>query len=271
VRVTFATEPAPAKANEDFVAATATAVVVLDGATVPGDLGLGCHHGTAWFVQRLGARLLWLLTVHPGRPMADALAMAIEDTGALHADTCQLDHPGTPSTTVAAVRERGDMIDYLVLADSTVLLDGLAGVQVITDDRIQGVALAEHAAARRHPIGSPASRQEFSALASELRRYRNRAGGFWVASVHPEAAQHAVSGSVPRADLTRLAVLTDGATRLADGFKLVAWSDVLGLLANDGPEELIRRTRQAEAADPEGVKWPRSKQYDDATAVFCRL
>jgi hypothetical protein len=32
--------------------------------------------------------------------------------------TCDLDHPGTPSATVAILREQPDTIDYLVLGDT---------------------------------------------------------------------------------------------------------------------------------------------------------
>jgi hypothetical protein len=31
--------------NDDFIAATASAVVVIDGASVPAGLGTGCGHG----------------------------------------------------------------------------------------------------------------------------------------------------------------------------------------------------------------------------------
>jgi single stranded DNA-binding protein len=35
-----------------------------------------------------------------------------------------------------------------------------------------------------------------------------------------------------------------------------------------GPEELLHQVRTAEAADPEGRQWPRTKRSDDATAVY---
>ena len=38
-----------AATNEDFVAATASVVIVLDGASAPTGVETGCVHGTIWF------------------------------------------------------------------------------------------------------------------------------------------------------------------------------------------------------------------------------
>jgi hypothetical protein len=43
------------------------------------------------------------------------------------------------------------------------------------------------------------------------------------------------------------------------------------LLDESGPEELLRQVRAAEAVDPEGRQWPRTKRSDDATAVYLVL
>jgi hypothetical protein len=50
--------------------------------------------------------------------------------------------------------------------------------------------------------------------------------------------------------------------------------DALG--QQDGPggywvAELLRQVRAAEAVDPEGRQWPRTKRSDDATAVYLAL
>jgi hypothetical protein len=43
---------------------------------------------------------------------------------------------------------------------------------------------------------------------------------------------------------------------------------LLMLLNESGPSELVRRVRAAEAADPQGRRWPRTKHSDDATVVY---
>jgi hypothetical protein len=104
-------------------------------------------------------------------------------------------------------------------------------------------------------------------LTTALRRARNRPGGYWVAAADPQAAAQSVTGTLVRKDLQRAVLLSDGASRLVDLFGLATWTEVLALLDDAGPAELIRRVRAAEAADPAGRRWPRTKRSDDATAI----
>lgn len=97
---------------------------------------------------------------------------------------------------------------------------------------------------------------------------RNVPGGYWAASNDPVVADHAVTGAVALADLRRAAVLTDGAVRLVEPFGMLNWAALLDRLGTAGPEELLRRTRVAEDRDLAGIRWPRNKKSDDATAVY---
>jgi hypothetical protein len=86
-----------------------------------------------------------------------------------------------------------------------------------------------------------------------------------------DAAYHALTGTVPRSELRRVGLLSDGATRLVDRFGTMAWPHLLDVLDREGPYALIVQTREAENGDPEGRRWPRSKRHDDASAVLCRF
>lgn len=272
MQVAITTQPAPGGAvNEDFIVATDKVVILLDGASVPQGLETGCRHGTAWYVGQLGIRLLDQLTDQPDQLLTDALAAAIQAVASLHADTCELDHPGGPSAAVALLREAGQTVDYLVLADTTILLDAPAGIKVISDDRLAQVAVAEHSAMHREATGSLTHQQRYADLVTELRRHRNQNAGYWVASSAPDAAYHALTGSVPDHEVRRAALLSDGATRLVDRFETMAWPHLLDVLDREGPYALILQTREAENGDPEGRRWPRSKRHDDASAVLCRF
>jgi hypothetical protein len=66
-------------------------------------------------------------------------------------------------------------------------------------------------------------------------------------------------------------LLSDGASRLADLFELATWEELLAMLDENGPEELLHEVRAAEAVDPDGRQWPRTKRSDDATAVYLVL
>jgi Protein phosphatase 2C len=272
MRVSFATEPgSSSRANEDFIAATPSAVVLLDGAGVPEGLDTGCLHGVRWFVVELGTRLLAQLVTRTSESLADALARAIGDVRALHKGRCDLDHPGTPAAAVALLRDRGDQLEYLVLADCTVVLETREGIQAITDDRISQVARAERARRDAKAGGSAEHEHGQSRLVTAQRSHRNRQGGYWVASSDPSAAYEAIAGTVASQHLGRALLMTDGATRLVDTFALATWHNVLGMLEDEGPEGLVIRVRDAERADPQGLRWPRGKRHDDATVALCHF
>ena len=61
-------------------------------------------------------------------------------------------------------------------------------------------------------------------------------------------------------------LLSDGASRLVDLFALATWEELVALLDEHGPHELLRQVRAAEAIDPEGRQWPRTKR--SAAAVL---
>lgn len=245
--ITHATEPAPdAAANEDLVVAGPGFAVVLDGATqIPG-VDTGCVHDVRWLVARLGGRLASLLLTSD-ETLATILAYAIDDVRAMHADTCDLGDPDSPATTVSIVRETGDAVDHLVLADSPVVFRDRAGaVDVVVDDRLDGLPAYDIATVREH---------------------RNAAGGFWVASTTPDAAHQAVTGSRARDGLACAGLFSDGASRLAERHGMT-WPDLLGLLETGGPAMVIE---QARAADARAAGRLPGKTHDDATAVLCRF
>lgn len=273
MRVSLVSVPgSPDRSNEDFAAASHDVVVLLDGAGTPPGIESGCSHGVAWYARQLGTQLLAEAGAVPHRPLADVLAVAIDRVAAMHGDACDLTDPNTPSATVTAVRRTGDELEYLVLADSVLVLDVLDGDPVaVTDDRLAITSRSLRAEMDALPTGSPEHTQARRAYAETLGSYRNTDGGFWVANTDPAAAAHAITGSVPLDRLRAVALLSDGASRLADRFRLTDWTDTLKILADDGPAELVRRVRAAENTDPRGERWPRGKASDDATAVYCLI
>jgi hypothetical protein len=266
MRVLIATNPGtPGKDNEDFAAVTADAAVLLDGASAPAGLESGCTHSVAWYAQSLGGLLLAAIA-DTRVSLTDALAASIERVNGLHAGTCDLRHPGSPSATVVAVRIAGDRLEYLALSDSILMVerDGQDPL-IITDARLEDVypKLADQ------PATDPGT--EFLTHVENLAAFRNQPGGFWVASTNPDAAHQALTGSLPLADISAVALLSDGASRAVDRFHLLTWPDALDILHEHGPHALIARTRDAETRDPDRTRWPRAKASDDATAIYWPL
>lgn len=256
--------------NEDFIGAVPDAVVLLDGAGIPGTEDI-CRHGVAWYAQTLGATLLAGLT-NPGLPgLVGVLADSIEQVAALHSHTCDIANPSSPQATVAAVKFEDDRVDYLVLADAFVVLDPMdAEPLVITDAREITVRDECTMSLRDLPVGSASYERARLSAVDALRARRNKPGGYWIAKDDPHAAAEAVTGSMPLEQLRGAALLSNGASRMVDAYRLVEWPEAVEVLRTMGPDVLLRRVREAETeGKASGI--PSAFEPDDATAAYCNL
>ena len=268
MRVLLASEPGVAgRPNEDFAADVPGAVVLLDGAGYEPESGIGCVHGIAWYARTLGG-LLAAGARDDRLALAELLSRGIERVSQMHAGTCDLGHPATPGATVIIARQRGDTLEYLVLCDSVLVLQPRSGKpRAITDTQL-AETMARFRPAASLQAGTPEHDAAWRAYSRELEDARNQPGGYWLAAADPAAAGHALTGSEPLSGLSAVALLSDGASRLADRFHVATWAQICAILARAGPSGLIEQVRAAESADPRGERWPRGKIHDDATAVF---
>lgn len=250
------------RSNEDFVGAAPGVLVMVDGAGIAGTEEL-CRHGVAWYSHTLGAALL-ARTTRGGTGPVEALAESIEQVAGLHRHTCDLADPSSPQATVAMVSLTGDHLDYLVLADAYVVLARAEGApQVLTDPREVDVRDACTGPLAGLAPGSAAYARALPSVIDALRARRNQPGGYWVAKDDPRAAAEAVTGSVPLDELTGAAVLSNGASRFVDPYRLGDWPAALELLRTDGAQALIQRVRHAEVDG--------STEPDDASAAYWEL
>jgi len=252
VEIRSLTRPAPDRrppaVNEDLVLTGPDFAVVLDGATAPMGVDSGCGHSVAWLVSRLAAELAPPLLTHSTASLADLLADAIAAVRNTHADACDLGNPDSPSSTVAVVRVQPEYVEHLVLADSPVVMRSPSGdIAVHSDDRID--LLPDYSLAT-------------------VRRLRNQPGGFWVASTEPNAAYEALTGTTDRAEVSLIALLTDGASRYVERYGRT-WAELLDVLSTEGPGELVRRVWAYDETAP--AESFRGKRYDDASVVLCSL
>ncbi|MEH0841277.1 hypothetical protein V6U81_02630 [Micromonospora sp. CPCC 205711] len=271
MQVRSASSPAPGRAeNEDLVFRFGPLVGVLDGATVPDGFDTGCLHGPAWFVRHLAARIGLAVAARPAATLVSSLAAALLGVRADHADTCDLDHPGTPSATVCLLREGAEEIDYLVLCDSPLVLDVGGRIQVVADDRLDAAMADLRRIVAAVPAGEADPDTRFRQAVRLQRERMNRTHGYWVAAADPDAAYHAVTGTLPLRgpDAVRRAVLlSDGASCAVEQFGLFDWAGLLGLVTAEGPGALIDRVRTAEREHPDRLS--RYKRADDASVVCC--
>ena len=266
----LASQPGDAsKPNEDWCLATPTFAVVLDGVSSPaGTDASGCRHGTPWYVQQLGSTLVRYASIET-LPLDEMLANAIADVRSCHNITCDVDSPNTPAATVVMLRETAATYDYLVLSDSTLVLDVDDGLVVVGNPPADSVVPEERQRVFEHSPGSPEHAEALARMVAAQRKLRNRDGGYWVAAADVEAAWHAKTGFVNSDSLGSALAVTDGVGRLHE-WGLLGWDNMLGIARKYGVERLIAMVREVETAGDVGAKYPQFRSSDDASAVFVR-
>jgi hypothetical protein len=259
VRVVTGTSPGhPGRANEDFVGTATGVVVLLDGAGIKGTEEI-CRHGVAWYSHTLGETLVGRVTDRVD--LAEALADSIDHVAGLHRHSCDLANPSSPQATVAMLRIADERADHLVLADAYVVLAPTAGApRVITDPREVAVRSECTVPLAGLAVGTPEYEQALPSVIDAFRSRRNQPGGYWIAKDDGRAAAEAVTGSVPVAGLAAAALLSNGASRIVDPYRLTDWPGVVELLRTHGPDALLRRIREAETG---------AEEADDATVAYC--
>lgn len=268
MKILTATSPGHAgRPNEDFVGDVPGDVVLLDGAGIPGTEAI-CRHGVAWYSHTLGATLLGRLAHEGGTDLVAALADSIEEVAGHHRHTCDIANTSSPQSAVAMVRFEDDHADFLMLADVYVVLDMIdARPQVVTDTREVSVRRECTATLHGLPVGTLEYEQAKQSVIDALRARRNQPGGYWIAKDNPHAAMEAVTGSVPLGRLYGAVLLSNGASRIVDPYRLSEWPTVLELMRTRGPDEILRRVREAEAEGAGSL--PGFQHTDDATVAYC--
>lgn len=146
----------------------------------------------AW-VRSLSDALSESVAGHPSRQLTEHLATAIE--------RARLEgHEWHPSATVAIAQLEAQGISALVLGDAAVLIPhGNGEFSSIQDQRLQEVARNVRRARReaREAGDHHRFRELTEQLIAQEDHWRNRDGGFWVASCDPTVVDNAVTASFP--------------------------------------------------------------------------
>jgi hypothetical protein len=143
--------------------------------------------------------------------------------------------PISPSATVAILRRSGVVVEHLVVGDSVLVLDRADGAPpVVTDPREAIISRSYRPALEAAAEGS----DEYHRVLRDLRANRNQPGGFWVANDDPRAADEAITGRCPISELTGAVLLSNGASRIVDRFRLADWPGVMAVPASSGPADI---------------------------------
>jgi hypothetical protein len=246
---------------------TSGAVIVLDGASAFGPAIVS----PATYVDQLGTEIASAIRADQAGPLPRILAMAITAT----ATALNLPDDDGPSSTVAIARVSDGTTDLLLLGDTYIAYRSAGTTTVLTDDRLDHLRLPQARLYReRLAAGSgygPAHTAILRDLQAGQRFRRNVPGGYWIASANSEAAEHAITLTLPAASLEWIVLATDGAADTArhlglDDWEAIARRDEARLSA------LLQHCHEwEEHSDPDGRHLPRAKRHDDKAIATIRL
>lgn len=264
------------KANEDAFAVRPEGAVVLDGATSLGDPLLPGASDAAW-VARFGANRL-MAHLEAGLSGAEAVDAALVDAERSFSALRRRQPQETweiPFASMMLCVDVGDGIDALWFGDCAALIAVPGKPAIIVGDaldtkqaeRERVAALA--ARTKLAPTQGP-SRAEFLPA---LRRARNRVNtkeGAFLFGPHRAAIGQVRTRRLALPRDTQILLASDGFLALVSEYGLY---DLDGLIrrAGEGLSRLGEELRRTEDGDPDGVRFPRFKRSDDATALLLRL
>lgn len=274
----------PDQVNEDSFGWTGKAAFVLDGATPLGP-SLTPPPGTdaAWLAQTLARELRARLA--PGAGLKDALRQAITAAAQQFSSLAgpELEPWRKPVATLVGIRlaeGARSRIELFALGDSAAFVQVGAG-PAWRWPLASASGRAEHAdaraaLARKGGFGAEGRAYNEAQALQDLRRRRalyNAPGGVqWLPGVEPEAARHLKVEPVPATASIMALLCTDGFAALVDHY---GRHDPAGFIADArhrGLATLLAELRAIEQVDdPDGVRFPRFKRSDDATALLVRV
>lgn len=184
----------------------------------------------------------------------------------------EVDRATEPSSTAAIARWGEEILEYFVLCDSHVVIIKDSEVEVWeTDDRIQEFEprpLSRIKYLQEIGYEFRDARQKILPMLRSTRRDKNTEAGYWVLSFDPEAAHAGITGEIPIDSSTDLYLYTDGFSRLLDRFNhFQTVQELIDAIETQSVFSLLDTLREIEKSDLECQKYPRFKQYDDATVL----
>jgi serine/threonine protein phosphatase PrpC len=267
----------PAKPNDDAYGHAGRLAVVLDGATSLSDAPLLPGGGDAAWLARLGAERL---AAHAHLGAEAALAAAALDAEAAYErerSRAPADNWEIPFASMMLVEtlDGGDLGAFWFGDCAALIVRPGEAAQVVGeafDKRAAEAGAAARLAASHgvNPAGTYNREQFLPALRAARARY-NTEGGPWIFGPTRHCAARARRGrfSAPAGSIVLLA--SDGFLALGTDYRLYDPSALVAAAGARGLAALLDELRAIEQDDAEGVRYPRFKTSDDATAVLLRV
>ncbi len=265
----------PHKPNEDSFVFSAAMAAVFDGATGLGEPLLARESDAQWIAQ-WGARRLRVHAETGEGSARDWLRLAAADAKNSFLSLrrrAPRENYEVPLASVIMVVLHGEALEALWLGDCAAFVRTPDGkITVLGDiqskresERQRAVRLAKVRGAA--PAGDEL-REEFMPALRATRNRVNSDGGEWLFAPDPAVADHAVEARTAAVPDALLLVASDGFLALVTDYERYTAEALIAAAKTSALGALGEELRAIEAADPSGVRYPRFKRSDDATALL---
>ena len=263
--------------NEDALGFEPRLAVVLDGATGLGSKLLDAPSDAAWLAQEGAERFVR----HAGSLTGPALITQVAEEA--EAQFIRLRHRAPVETyelpmasLILAEPQEGDQLAVHSFGDCGLIVTRPDGsVEVVgkgfdlRDE--EGKSAARLAAQQGVRATDNLTEPSFQAALRASRNRYNGGGGTWVFAPQAACAAHATTNTLHTPRGSRLLLATDGFLALVTDYQRYDARGLIAAVAEQGLSALMDELRAIEADDPDGVRFPRFKQSDDATALFVEV
>ncbi len=267
------------KPNEDAFGHTSRHAWVIDGATGVADSELLGGPSDARWLSHTASTLFAQGAERFGGDLKALVRSAIEEMKLRYERKATRTPNGRyewPSAAMMLVHSDGHALHIANFADCRLLLLGDDGSFADYTERhgdrspkskARTAALLEKA----RPEGDPFAVPEVMAYLRTSRSYQNRADGYWILGIEPEATEHMPQWTFPLTTPVTGLLMSDGFASLAYDYKQLAPAELVARARDEGLAAIVKAIRKFEREDDPQMKiFPRFKCCDDATAVLFR-
>ena len=266
----------PAKPNEDSFAVAPMTAAVFDGATGLGERLMPGPSDAAWIAQ-FGARRFRAYAQAGEGGIRDWLRAAAADTeksfNALRR-RAPVENYEIAYASAVMITPADNALDVLWFGDCAALLRADGAFAILGDAMSKRESERARVEMLSKPGGrgpaAPGVRDEFLPA---LRAARNRVNTAdeWLFAPDVRCADHAKHIRAAAAPGSRVLIASDGFLALATDYERYTPETLLTACENRGLSAMGEELRDIEASDPEGLRFPRFKRSDDATALLLAI
>lgn len=258
--------------NEDAFAHDAVAAVVMDGATPLGDPLMPGKSDAAWIAQFGARRVIAHLRdgEGPRKALRGALADAEKSFNALRLRD-QEDVWQTPAASMMLAAETDEGVEFLWFGDCAALVFDGEAVTVVGETFDKKSTESDTARQAAAASNQPATARHHHIDMLRARRNTINSGSYWLFTPAETAAGHVARRIIKVKPGAVILLASDGFLALATDYGAYSADSLMQAVMERGLDVLGEELRAIENGDADGVKFPRFKTSDDATALLLKV